>query len=82
MTSAGGKLQENVINFLKKYCEKKGILFYVMYGQTEASPRISYYKLNKTNLYGASTNFDIHKDCMYNFNGIRFYRIIIYSDKY
>lgn len=50
MTSAGGKLKENVISFLKKYCEKKGILFYVMYGQTEASPRISYYKLNKTNL--------------------------------
>ena len=50
MTSAGGKLQENVINFLKKFCEKRGILFYVMYGQTEASPRISYYKLNKTNL--------------------------------
>ncbi len=50
MTSAGGKLKENVLSFLKKYCEKKGILFYVMYGQTEASPRISYYKLNKTNL--------------------------------
>ena len=50
MTSAGGKLKENVISFLKKYCEKKEILFYVMYGQTEASPRISYYKLNKTNL--------------------------------
>lgn len=50
MTSAGGKLKENVITYLKKYCKKKGILFYVMYGQTEASPRISYYKLNGTNL--------------------------------
>jgi hypothetical protein len=34
-------------------------------------------KLNKINLYGASGNYDIHKDCIFNFNGIRFYRIII-----
>ena len=33
--------------------------------------------LNKINLYGASSNYDIHKDCIYNFNGIKFYRIII-----
>jgi hypothetical protein len=33
--------------------------------------------LNKINLYGASGNYDIHKDCIYNFNGIKFYRIII-----
>jgi hypothetical protein len=32
--------------------------------------------LNKNNLYGAS-NYYIHKDCIYNFNGINFYRIII-----
>lgn len=32
--------------------------------------------LNKINLYGAS-NYYIHKDCFYNFNGIKFYRIII-----
>lgn len=34
-------------------------------------------KLDKINLYGASGNYDIHKDCIFNFNGIRFYRIII-----
>lgn len=33
--------------------------------------------LDKINLYGATSNFDIHKDCIYKFNGIRFYRIII-----
>lgn len=33
--------------------------------------------LEKINLYGASGNFDIHKDCIYNFNGIKFYRILI-----
>lgn len=33
--------------------------------------------LDKINLYGSSGNYDIHKDCIYNFNGIKFYRIII-----
>jgi len=33
--------------------------------------------LDKINLYGATGNYDIHKDCIFNFNGIRFYRIII-----
>lgn len=33
--------------------------------------------LSKINLYGAYSNYDIHRDCIYNFDGIRFYRIII-----
>jgi len=33
--------------------------------------------LDKINLYGSATNYDIHKDCFYNFDGIKFYRIII-----
>ncbi len=33
--------------------------------------------LKSINLYGSSSNYDIHKDCIYNFNGIRFYRILI-----
>jgi hypothetical protein len=33
--------------------------------------------LEKINLYGAAGNYDIHKDCIYNFNGIKFYRVII-----
>lgn len=33
--------------------------------------------LDKINLYGGSGNYDIHRDCIYNFNGIKFYRVII-----
>jgi len=33
--------------------------------------------LNKINLYGAAGNYDIHRDCIYDFNGIKFYRVII-----
>jgi uncharacterized cysteine cluster protein YcgN (CxxCxxCC family) len=33
--------------------------------------------IDKINLYGASGNYDIHKDCFYNFDGIKFYRVII-----
>jgi hypothetical protein len=33
--------------------------------------------LDKINLYGASSNYDIHRDCIFNFNGIKFYRILI-----
>lgn len=32
--------------------------------------------LKKINLYGAS-NYYIHRDCIFNFNGVKFYRIII-----
>jgi len=42
ITQAGGKLyKEDVLKWNKK-SKKQGIEFYVMYGQTEASPRISY----------------------------------------
>lgn len=33
--------------------------------------------IKKQNLYGAASNYDIHKDCIFNFNGIKFYRILI-----
>jgi len=33
--------------------------------------------LDKINLYGAVSNYDIHRDCFFNFNGIKFYRILI-----
>ena len=41
ITQAGGKLQNAQIDYFNKICEKK-IKFYIMYGQTEASPRMSY----------------------------------------
>lgn len=42
LTQAGGKLDENTLRYFGKICKVKRIKFYVMYGQTEASPRISY----------------------------------------
>jgi long-chain acyl-CoA synthetase len=42
MTQAGGKLEDKYIQKFSEYAESKGINFYVMYGQTEATARISY----------------------------------------
>jgi acyl-CoA synthetase (AMP-forming)/AMP-acid ligase II len=42
MTQAGGRLNENLIKEFNDYALLKGIKFYVMYGQTEATARISY----------------------------------------
>jgi long-chain acyl-CoA synthetase len=42
MTQAGGKLSEEFIRYFQQYASDRGINFYVMYGQTEAAPRISY----------------------------------------
>jgi len=33
--------------------------------------------LKTINLYGANGNYDIHRDCIFNFNGIKFYRVLI-----
>jgi acyl-CoA synthetase (AMP-forming)/AMP-acid ligase II len=41
ITQAGGKLKQNLKEKLIKTCAKKKIKFYIMYGQTEASPRIT-----------------------------------------
>ena len=42
ITQAGGKLNNNLMVEFAKMCEEKSIDFYVMYGQTEATARISY----------------------------------------
>ena len=41
LTQAGGKLDEKTLNFIGNTCKKNKVKFYVMYGQTEAAPRIS-----------------------------------------
>jgi long-chain acyl-CoA synthetase len=41
-TQAGGRLSPDIINEYAIDCSKAGKLFYVMYGQTEATARISY----------------------------------------
>ena len=42
LTQAGGHLDERTKRAVLNFAEAKGLRFYVMYGQTEASPRISY----------------------------------------
>ena len=42
ITQAGGKLSTKLCSEFADICSKKGIEFYVMYGQTEATARMSY----------------------------------------
>ena len=42
MTQAGGKLDDISTKKIIEFCKKKRVKFITMYGQTEASPRISY----------------------------------------
>lgn len=42
MTQAGGRLQPEITAEFAEYCQSAGIRYYTMYGQSEASPRISY----------------------------------------
>lgn len=44
MTQAGGKLNNQDLEYFGNYCKKYKKFFFVMYGQTEASPRISILK--------------------------------------
>ncbi len=41
LTQAGGKLDLNHIKYFAEACDAKGIQFFVMYGQTEATARMS-----------------------------------------
>lgn len=49
ITQAGGSLGEELIKYFNGISKEKGIRFYVMYGQTEAAPRISYVPYHKLN---------------------------------
>ena len=42
LTQAGGKLDASTLNYFHQKCQVLGQQFIVMYGQTEASPRMSY----------------------------------------
>ncbi len=42
LTQAGGRLRENLVSHFANATREVGMEFFVMYGQTEASPRISY----------------------------------------
>lgn len=47
MTQAGGRLSEELIEYFYESSLKKNIKFFVMYGQTEATARISYLQPEK-----------------------------------
>lgn len=47
MTQAGGKLSDELIQRFNAYAIERKVRFYVMYGQTEATARISYVPLKK-----------------------------------
>ncbi len=46
-TQAGGKLDENSLNYFGQICKRQNKKFIVMYGQAEAGPRMSYLEWNK-----------------------------------
>ena len=46
-THAGGKLDKNIIKYFVNIARKNNYKFYSMYGQTEASPRMSYLECTK-----------------------------------
>ena len=47
LTQAGGELDKFFLKYFEKICKRKKIKFITMYGQTEASPRMSYLKWEK-----------------------------------
>lgn len=47
MTQAGGRLKEKLVRFFGGYAKEHHKRFYVMYGQTEAAPRMSYIPYEK-----------------------------------
>lgn len=42
LTQAGGRLSESMVKKYARLCQSRGWRFFVMYGQTEASPRMAY----------------------------------------
>ena len=74
LTQAGGKLDINLANKITKYILKLKKNFYIMYGQTEASPRISYIKNQNILKYPGSVGKAIPGGRIFinkaNFNGI------------
>ena len=48
LTQAGGKLSPELHKEFAEYAKEKGIHFFVMYGQTEATARMSYLPWQKS----------------------------------
>jgi len=58
-TQAGGKLNEEMIRFFSEYAQRNHKRFFVMYGQTEATARISYVPYQKLGLKIGSIGISI-----------------------
>lgn len=65
MTQAGGKLNETIVKEYADFALKNDKNFFVMYGQTEASPRISYMTTEEAILHPASIGKPIPGGTMY-----------------
>ena len=48
-TQAGGKIDKYILRYLNNLSKKNSIKLFIMYGQTEASPRMSYLRIDKDN---------------------------------
>lgn len=59
ITQAGGKLQEGKAKHMVSACKAKGIKFIIMYGQTEATARMSYLPWEKAGEKSASIGIAI-----------------------
>ena len=59
ITQAGGKLAPNLAMELANYAKKNAISFFLMYGQTEASPRMSFLAPEKVDRKPASIGSSI-----------------------
>lgn len=53
LLQAGGKLDRNLEEFLRRYSVEQGTELYLMYGQTEATARMSVLKVDSDSNYGS-----------------------------
>jgi len=65
MTQAGGKLSENLVDEFNTFCKKNNLKFFIMYGQTEATARISFLNWNFVDKKKGSIGKSIYKGKMY-----------------
>ena len=61
ITQAGGKLPDNLQKKINSYCLKYNTKFYIMYGQSEATTRISFLPFRKNKVKIGSIGKPIHK---------------------
>tara|TARA_B100000579_G_scaffold422513_1_gene424621 strand:+ start:122 stop:976 length:855 start_codon:yes stop_codon:yes gene_type:complete len=65
MTQAGGKLSENLVEEFNEFCKKNNSKFFIMYGQTEATARISFLNWDIIGKKKGSIGKSIYKGKMY-----------------